>query len=242
MKTKLILSGLAALFILHITPAVAAKPTTDKEKFSYALGFQVGQGFKRDNLDIDTQIMAQAIEEVLSGKDPQLTSDEMRAAMETAQQQLLAKRTEKAEKAKSAGEAFLAANKKKSGVKTLDSGLQYKVLKSGKGKQPISTSTIIAHYKGTLIDGSEFDSSYARGEPATFGVNQVIKGWQEVIPLMHEGDKWQVVIPAELAYGERGSGASIGPNETLVFEIELLEVKKVEEKEEKVEEKVEKTE
>jgi FKBP-type peptidyl-prolyl cis-trans isomerase FklB len=242
-KTKLILSSLVALFILYTTQVAAAKPTTDKEKFSYALGFQVGQGFKRDGLDIDTQIMAQAIEEVLAGKDPQLTTDEMRGAMETAQQQLLAKRTEKAEKAQSAGEVFLAANKKKSGVKTLDSGLQYKVLKSGKGKQPTSTSTIIAHYKGELIDGSEFDSSYTRGEPATFGVNQVIKGWQEVLPLMHEGDKWQVVIPSALAYGERGSGASIGPNETLVFEIELIEVKKAEEKaEEKVEEKAEKTE
>lgn len=224
MKSQLLLGGLTALLALHMASASAAKPSTEKEKFSYAIGFQVGQGFKRDNLDIDTKIMTQAIDDVLQGKEPQLSIAEMRGAMEAAQKRLLADRAAKGEKAKTAGQAFLAANKKKKGVITRDSGVQYKVLKSGKGKQPTAGSKITAHYKGTLIDGSEFDSSYKRGEPATFGVNQVIKGWQEVLPLMHEGDKWQVFIPSELAYGERGSGANIGPNETLVFEIELLKV------------------
>ncbi|HHI94098.1 MAG TPA: FKBP-type peptidyl-prolyl cis-trans isomerase [Gammaproteobacteria bacterium] len=224
MKNPLLFSGLAAIIALHGTAVSAAKPDTDKEKFSYAIGFQIGQGFKRDNLEIDTKTMSQAINDVLNDKTPQLSAPEMRAAMEAAQQKLLAARAAVGEKAKAAGEAYLAANKKKKDVVTRDSGLQYKVISAGKGKQPTAESSITAHYKGTLIDGREFDSSYSRNQPATFNVNQVIPGWKEVLPLMHEGDKWQVFIPSELAYGERGSGNAIGPNETLIFEIELLKV------------------
>ena len=124
-----------------------------------------------------------------------------------------------------AGQAYLEANKKKEGVVTLPSGLQYKIITEGKGKQPKSTDTVVAHYRGTLINGTEFDSSYKRNEPATFPVAGVIKGWQEALPLMKEGAKWQVYIPAELAYGPRGAGDVIGPNEVLVFDIELLSVK-----------------
>ena len=224
MKKQIILSGFATIFVLQASAALAAKPSTENEKFSYAIGFQVGQGFKRDNLKIDTKVMSQAINDVLGNKEPQITLAEMRAAMESVQQKLLAARTVKGEKAKTDGEAFLAANKKKSGVKTTKSGLQYKVLLSGKGKQPKADDSITAHYRGALINGEEFDSSYRRKTPATFNVSQVIPGWKEVLPLMHEGDKWQVFIPAELAYGERGSGSAIGPNETLVFDIELLKV------------------
>lgn len=224
MKQQLMLSGLAAIFAFQATAAIAAKPNTEKEKFSYAIGFQVGQGFKRDNLEIDTKVMAEAINDVLADKAPQISLDEMRAAMESAQKKLLAKRASMGEKAKTDGQAFLAANKKKAGIITLDSGLQYKVLLSGKGKQPNAESSITAHYRGTLVNGNEFDSSYRRNTPATFNVNQVIPGWKEVLPLMHEGDKWQVFIPSELAYGERGSGNAIGPNEALIFEIELLKV------------------
>ncbi|NOX93151.1 MAG: FKBP-type peptidyl-prolyl cis-trans isomerase [Gammaproteobacteria bacterium] len=224
MKNQLLFSGLAAIIALHSTTVSAAKPDTDKEKFSYAIGFQIGQGFKRDNLEIDTKTMSQAINDVLNSKTPQLSETEMRAAMETAQQKLLAVRAASGEKAKAAGKAYLAANKKKKDVITRDSGLQYKVISMGKGKQPAADSSITAHYKGTLIDGSEFDSSYSRNQPATFNVGQVIPGWKEVLPLMHEGDKWQVFIPAELAYGERGSSGTIGPNETLIFEIELIKV------------------
>jgi len=223
-KNPLLFSGLAAIIALQSTAISAAKPDTDKEKFSYAIGFQIAQGFKRDNLEIDTNAMSQAINDVLGDKTPQLSADEMRAAMESAQQKMLAARAASGEKAKAAGEAYLAANKKKKDVITRDSGLQYKVISMGKGKQPSADSSITAHYKGTLIDGSEFDSSYSRNQPATFNVNQVIPGWKEVLPLMHEGDKWQVFIPAELAYGERGSGGIIGPNETLIFEIELIKV------------------
>jgi len=223
-KKSLLLSGLTAIAVLHGSMANAAKPSTEKEKFSYTIGFQIAQGFKRDNLDVDTDSMAQAIKDVLSNKAPQLSPDEMRASMESAQKKLLAKRAAIGEKAKLAGEKFLAANKKKKGVITRPSGLQYKVISVGKGKQPTADSSITAHYKGTLINGHEFDSSYRRNQPATFNVGQVIPGWKEVLPLMHEGDKWQVFIPAELAYGERGSGSAIGPNEALVFDIELIKV------------------
>lgn len=224
MKKQIMLSGIAALFALQATATLAAKPSSEKEKFSYAIGFQVGQGFKRDNIKVDTKVMAQAINDVLNNTTPQISLDEMRGAMESAQKKLLAARTSKGEKAKTEGEAYLAANKKKAGVKTTKSGLQYKVLLSGKGKQPGAEASITAHYSGALINGTVFDSSYRRKTPATFNVNQVIPGWKEVLPLMHEGDKWQVVIPSKLAYGERGQGATIGPNEVLVFDIELLKV------------------
>jgi len=151
--------------------------------------------------------------------------EEMQAAVMETQQAQQAARQAGGDKAKKAGEKFLAENKKKKGVKTLKSGIQYKVIKEGKGAKPTAADSVVAHYKGTLVDGTEFDSSYKRGEPATFGVGQVIKGWQEVLPLMAAGSKWQVFIPSDLAYGEHGAGGSIGPNETLIFDIELLEVK-----------------
>jgi len=230
-KSQIIISGFAAILVLCTASASAAKPNTDKEKFSYTLGFQLGQGFKRDKIDINPAILAQAINDVFDGKASQLTDEEMRDAMEIAKSKILAaqkavgkERKAMGEEARKNSQAFLAANKKKEGVVTRDSGLQYKVLKTGKGKQPKATDSITAHYKGTLINGQEFDSSYRRGDPATFGVNQVVKGWQEVLPLMHEGDKWRVFIPSELAYGERGSGNTIGPNEALIFEIELIKI------------------
>lgn len=224
MKNRLLFGSLVAAIALHSSVVSAAKPNTDKQKFSYTIGFQIAQGFKRDGLDVDTNSMAQAIKDVMDNKAPQLSPDEMRATMEAAQKKLLAARDAKGDRAKTTGKDFLAANKKKKGVITRPSGLQYKVISMGKGKQPAADSSITAHYKGTLIDGSEFDSSYSRNQPATFNVNQVIPGWKEVLPLMHEGDKWQVFIPAELAYGERGSGGIIGPNEALIFEIELIKV------------------
>ena len=155
----------------------------------------------------------------------QVSMEEMQAAVMEMQKSQQAARQAKGEKAKKAGEDFLAANKKKKGVQTLKNGIQYKVIKKGKGAKPKASDSVVAHYKGTLIDGTEFDSSYKRGQPATFGVGQVIQGWQEVLPLMAAGSKWQVFIPSDLAYGPRGAGPNIGPNETLVFDIELLEVK-----------------
>jgi FKBP-type peptidyl-prolyl cis-trans isomerase FklB len=224
MQSKIILGSLLASAALYGNIALADKPTTEAQQLGYAVGFQIGQGFKRDNLSIDTNTMSQAINDVLAGKTPQLSMEEMRAAMELQQTKVLNARASKGEKAKQAGEDFLAKNKKKDGVISLPSGLQYKVLLTGKGKKPSIDSSITAHYRGKLINGQEFDSSYRRKSPATFNVNQVIAGWKEVLPLMHEGDKWQVFIPAALAYGERGSGATIGPNEALIFDIELIKV------------------
>ncbi len=206
--------------------ALAADPSlkTEQEKFSYAIGFQVGQSFKREGLKVDSKALAQAIDDVLKDNKLKLSMDEMRSVIEAFQAKQAAERTAHADKALEEGKAFLAANKNKPGVKELPSGVQYKVITSGSGKQPKATDSISAHYRGTLLNGEEFDSSYKRGQPATFGVNQVIKGWQEILPMMHEGDKWEIYIPAEMAYGAQGAGGNIGPNETLTFEIELIKV------------------
>lgn len=224
MKFRILISAITASLLLHAVNVTAANLESEADQFSYALGFQIGQGFKRDKLDIDVDIVANAIKDVMQGKETQLSMEEMRGAMVSVRQKIQALQTEKTNAAKSAGEAFLAANKTKEGIITLESGVQYKILDSGSGKQPKATDSITAHYQGTLISGAVFDSSYQRGEPATFGVGQVIKGWTEILQLMHEGDKWQVFIPSKLAYGERGAGQNIGPHETLIFDIELISV------------------
>jgi len=221
---KTILCGLATVSILGCAQAEDVGPKSDKEKFSYAIGFQIGQSFKRDSMDIDADTMAKAIKDVLQGATLKMSMEEMRAAVEGAQKKQMEIRTTRAQEAKEKGKAFLVENKKKPGVIELPSGLQYKVIKSGTGKQPAADGSVTAHYRGALISGDEFDSSYTRGEPATFSANQVIPGWREVLPMMHEGDTWQVFIPADLAYGEQGAGGKIGPNEALVFDIELIKV------------------
>jgi len=228
--TKKLLSCVLASAVLGVvsaTPVLAAdiQLKSDAEKFSYTIGFQIGQSLKRDGLSVDPKIVSQAIADVLGGKDPILSMDEMQKTVQSYQQKMMAEREAKGEGAKKAGEAFLADNKSKEGVKTLPSGVQYKVVMEGKGKKPTAKDSVVAHYRGTLIDGTEFDSSYTRGEPATFPVTGVIPGWQEILPMMPVGSKWQVFIPSELAYGTRGAGNNIGPNETLVFDIELLEIK-----------------
>jgi FKBP-type peptidyl-prolyl cis-trans isomerase FklB len=226
MNIKTIL--LVGCTLLTTAPALVmadAKPSSDKEKFSYAVGFQVAQSLKQQGANIDLKTFSQAINDVMSGAKLKLSMQEMQSAVENYQKQQMAERASKGEEAKKAGEKFLAENKKKKGVVTTDSGLQYEVIKKGNGKKPAPTDTVVANYRGTLIDGTVFDSSYKRGEPATFGVNKVIPGWQEVLQLMPVGSKYKVFIPSELAYGARGAGATIGPNETLIFEIELLKIK-----------------
>lgn len=227
MKIKSTFAYMACAGVLLATSAFAADEIkTDEQKFSYAIGFQLGQNLKNQGLgDIDVKIMTQAINDVLGDKDLKLSMEEMQQAFQAKQQKMMAEMEAKGDKAKVAGDKFLADNKSKPGVKTLDSGIQYKVITEGKGNKPSLESSVVAHYRGTLIDGTEFDSSYKRGEPATFPLNGVIKGWQEVLPLMAVGSKWQVWIPSDLGYGSRGAGANIGPNETLIFEIELLEIK-----------------
>jgi FKBP-type peptidyl-prolyl cis-trans isomerase FklB len=220
--------AIAALSVLSLTVSAAdSKYKTQKERLSYAVGVQLGSSLKQQGItDIDAKVVGQAISDVMSGAKLKVSQQDMQAAVNTFQQEMVSKRQAAAKKEKAAGDAFRAKNKKRKGVKELPNGIQYEVLKAGKGAKPKVTDTVTVHYHGTLIDGKVFDSSVKRGSPATFPLNGVIKGWQEVLPLMETGAKWKVVIPPELAYGERGTGSAIGPNATLVFEIELLEIKK----------------
>ena len=225
-KSKLTMALCASALIVAVPAYSDDTVKTDAQKFSYAIGFQIGQNLKTQGLgDIDVKALSQAIGDVLKDQKLKLSMDEMQKVVQSKQEKMQAERNAKGDKAKEAGEKFLAENKKKPGIITLDSGIQYKVITEGKGKKPTVNDSVVAHYRGTLIDGTEFDSSYKRGEPATFPLNGVIKGWQEVLPLMAEGSKWQVYIPSGLAYGPRGAGANIGPNESLIFDIELVKVK-----------------
>lgn len=213
-------------------PAPALKD--QKDKVSYSIGMDIGRNIKRQNLELNVDALAAGIRDAIGGGKTALTDDEAREVMNAyrtemqAKQQSMAK--EQGDKNKKEGETFLAENLKKEGVKThtvkLPSGtnavLQYKVVTAGSGPKPSTNDTVITHYRGTLIDGTEFDSSYKRGEPATFPVTGVIKGWTEALLLMPVGSKWQLFIPSELAYGERGAGRQIGPNATLIFDIELV--------------------
>jgi len=212
----------------------AKKPTvltlkTQKDKASYAIGLNIGKSMHKDSVDVDPAILLRGMKDGLAGAKPLLTDDEAKAAMVTLQSDLRKKQEEKmlvqGEANKKEGEAFLADNKTKDGVVTLPSGLQYKILKEGTGPKPAATDTVICNYKGMLLDNTEFDSSYKRGQPATFPVSGVIKGWTEALQLMPVGSKWQLYIPSELAYGARGGpGGGIGPNATLVFEVELMSI------------------
>ncbi|VAV86828.1 FKBP-type peptidyl-prolyl cis-trans isomerase FklB [hydrothermal vent metagenome] len=193
-------------------------------KFGYSQGFLIGQRFKSQLLNdkIDLKAFAQGMSDALTAK-PQMTTEQIDETMKKGPVHL---RAAKAQKSKGRAE-FLATNKAKDGVTTTASGLQYSILKSGPdgGKNPTGKDTVVVHYAGTLVDGTKFDSSYDRGTPATFGVGQVIPGWTEVLKLMKPGDKWSVVIPPELGYGARGAGAKIGPNEVLLFDVELISIK-----------------
>lgn len=202
---------------------------TDKDKTSYALGLSIGKGLHRDSVDVDLNILLRGLQDALAGGKTLLTDDEAQAAMVALQNNVRKAQEEEmqqaGEKNKAAGEAFLAANKTKEGVVTLPSGLQYKILTAGTGPKPTASDSVVCNYRGTLMDGKEFDSSYKRGQPATFPVGQVIPAWTEALQLMPVGSKWQLFIPSELAYGARGAGADIGPSATLIFEVELLSIK-----------------
>jgi FKBP-type peptidyl-prolyl cis-trans isomerase len=220
------------------TTGTAAKSTavaplaTRKEKFSYALGMDIGKqvagNLKKQSMEVDWNLVSQGLKDATSGGKTRLTEDEAKAVLNEVQAEVHKEQQEKAQKAaatnKTEGEAFLAANKAKENVVTVPSGLQYKVLTAGTGPKPTASDQVVCNYRGTLINGTEFDSSYKRGQPATFGVGQVIKGWTEALQLMPVGSKWQLFIPSSLAYGERGAGAEIGPNATLIFEVELLSI------------------
>ena len=195
---------------------------TEKDKVSYAVGMSVGRRLKQDDLDVDPAIVLRAMKDALAGNKPLLTDPEAQTAITTMQAE---KRAALGAANKTAGEAFLAANKPKEGVVTTASGLQYKILKQGDGPKPTAQDTATCNYRGTLINDTEFDSSYKRGQPLTINVSGVIKGWTEALQLMPVGSKWQLFIPSDLAYGERGGGrGTIGPNAMLIFEVELLSI------------------
>lgn len=239
MKTTSVLLATAACVMIVALGAVAQtdapkaeQPSAaplDINKVSYAIGWQMGTSAKRSPIQLNQDEMIKGLTEALQGKDPSISEDEMKQAMMSFQKDMAAKMQEasikKAEENLVAGKAFLEENSKKEGVVTLPSGLQYKVIQEGKadGKKPADTDRIKVNYRGTLINGKEFDSSFKRGTPAEFQVNKVIKGWTEALQLMKEGAKWEIYIPSDLAYGSRGT-PNIGPNELLIFEVELLEI------------------
>ena len=225
-----------SLFIVLTTLVMAAQALAqgdpalkdDKEKISYSVGVEIGTTLKKQGIDVAPDVLTRGVRDALTGAKTLMTEEEIIETLTNFKKEYIAKKQELskqlAEKNKKEGEAYLAENKKKEGVVALPSGLQYKVINPGTDKKPKATDTVKAHYRGTLIDGKEFDSSYRRGEPASFPVNGVIPGWSEALQLMGEGAKWQVFIPSNLAYGERGAGRDIGPNATLIFEIELISI------------------
>jgi FKBP-type peptidyl-prolyl cis-trans isomerase len=211
-------------------PAKAAPLTlkTQKDKASYALGMNFGTGLRKQSIDIDPAILARGLRDSFSNGKTLLTEDEAKAVLTLLQSDVRKRQQELAQQLgeanKKQGLEFLEANKTKDGVVTLPSGLQYKVLQEGTGPKPAPTDTVVCNYRGALLDSTEFDSSYKRGQPATFPVTGVIKGWTEALQLMPVGSKWQLFIPSALAYGEHGAGGQIGPNATLIFEVELLSI------------------
>jgi FKBP-type peptidyl-prolyl cis-trans isomerase FklB len=225
---KLLLIVVTSLALSPLVLAADTELKDQKDKVSYSIGLDIGTTLKRQLIDVNAALLNTGIQDGLSGKKPLLNEEEVKATMATFQKEMMEKqnasRKAGGEKNAAEGKKFLEENKKKEGVKTTASGLQYKVVKEGTGPSPKATDTVKVNYRGTTIDGKEFDSSYKRNEPATFPVNRVIKGWTEALQLMKAGSKYQLVIPSDLAYGERGAGSDIGPNSTLLFDVELLEV------------------
>jgi len=217
---------------LMIPASVIAAETpldSDEQKYSYALGYQIGRQIQRqldaENVELDVDAFARGIADVLSGRGLALSQEEIMKAIETKSEQEVEKMKELGDSNELSGEAFRAEYGKQETVMRTDSGILYRALTDGSGTKPGPNDTVVVHYRGTLPDGQEFDSSYKRGQPATFSLGGIIAGWKEVLQLMSEGAKWEVVIPPELGYGSVGAGGLIGPNQTLLFEIELIEVK-----------------
>ena len=227
-RTLLAVVALAVLVPVVASAQGQAPLKTEKDKLSYSMGMDLAGQLKTNSVDIDPAIFAKGMQDMFAGKTL-LTDAEAKAIISALQTARLAKRTGELQAAgaknKQQGDAFLAANKAKPGVVALPSGVQYKVLTAGTGPKPTLEQTVVCNYRGAFVDGKEFDNSFKRGQPATFPVKGVIKGWTEVLQLMPVGSKWQVVIPPALAYGERGAGVDIGPNATLIFEIELVAIK-----------------
>ena len=227
---QLLAAILSVVFSFGVCQAADKLELKDqKDKESYSLGYQFGETLKMQGIDLNLDVYISALRDALGEKEPQMSAEEMRSTVMGLRQRVAAAQQkalkEQGDKNLAEGKAFLAVNGKKKGVKTLPSGLQYRVLSEGTGKTPKKSDTVTVHYRGTLVDGTEFDSSIARGQPATFKVDGVIPGWTEALQLMKEGAKWQIFIPPELAYGERGVPSHIPPQSVLIFEVELISVK-----------------
>ena len=225
-----IITFLCLIFLCNVSLAEDKTALeTEDERISYSVGYQMGGDFKNQKLNIQPETFLKGIQDALAATQPAMSEQEMRQTLIDLKTKVEAQQREEklamTEKNRESGKAFLESNAKKEGVKTVQSGLQYKVLTEGDGEPPKATDTVTVHYRGTLLDGTEFDSSYSRNQPATFALNRVIPGWTEGLQLMKPGAKHMLFIPPELAYGERGAGAQIGPDSTLIFEVELLEVK-----------------
>lgn len=220
MKTKFIYLLIAVLLVSTVA-CKKADLSTDKGKYSYAIGYNIGSSLKKDNVELDTDSFMAAIEDALKGKESSLTPEQAQEAIMNLRMSMQTKRAQLAEDNKKKGDEFLAANKTKDGVKTTASGLQYRVITEGNGAKPKATDIVKVHYTGKLIDGTEFDSSYKRNEPAEFKLDSVIKGWTEGVQLMTVGSKYELVIPSDMAYGPMGNQAIPG-NSVLIFEVELL--------------------
>lgn len=226
-RTRLLYTFVALLGMQHVAFA-KDDLKTGKQKAGYSIGVSMGNNLKSFSSDMDFDAFLSGLRDQYQGKKLKMSTEEIQASLQQLQQTMasrkMAVKKQLADKNAKLGKEFLAANSKKPGVKTTKSGLQYKIIKSGSGPSPKTTDTVTTHYRGTLIDGTEFDSSYSRGKPASFPVNGVIKGWTEALQMMKVGDKWELYIPAELAYGANGPSPKIGPNSTLIFEIELLKI------------------
>jgi FKBP-type peptidyl-prolyl cis-trans isomerase FklB len=233
MKLKITLKWIVILAVGLFAVQAGAVETpilkTEKDKISYGIGVDVARNFKRLGVDVNMDVLVKGLRDGMAGEKLLMTEDDLRATMSAYMEDLRKKQAiamkAVAEENKKKGDAFLAENKKKEGVVTLPNGLQYKIIKAGTGKKPAETDTVECRYRGTLIDGKEFDSSYRTGQNATFKVLAVIAGWKEALKLMPVGSKWQLFIPPELAYGAMGAGRDIGPNATLIFEVELVAIR-----------------
>jgi len=222
MKKSAVMSIGFVLCLLSFFTLAAVELKTDKQKLSYALGAFYSLGIKQQNVDVDIPTFLQAVEDSLKKVPLHMTESEMNFVLNQYKEKLASERSAVASANKTAGQKFLDTNKTKADVVTLPSGLQYKIIRNSNGAKPTSDKNVKVHYKGTLIDGKVFDSSYDRGEPVSFNIARVIKGWQEVLPLISVGSKWQVYVPSDLAYGELGRDGAIPPNSTLIYDIELI--------------------
>ncbi|MGL5741091.1 MAG: FKBP-type peptidyl-prolyl cis-trans isomerase N-terminal domain-containing protein [Legionella sp.] len=230
MKMKLVTAAVMGLAMSTVMAADATSLVTDKDKLSYSIGADLGKNFKNQGIDINPDALAKGMQDGMSGSQLILTEQQMKDVLNKFQKDLMAKRSsefnKKSDENKSKGEAFLSGNKSKPGIVVLPSGLQYKIIEAGTGAKPSKSDTVTVEYTGTLIDGTVFDSTEKNGKPATFQVSQVIPGWTEALQLMPAGSTWEIFVPSDLAYGPRSVGGPIGPNETLIFKIHLISVKK----------------